>query len=121
MCSDDVKASLFRAYCTPLYTAQLWSSYFTKTLQRLNVAYNDALRLLLRVPRWHSASVLFVNQGIPTFKALLRKLMYSFMCRLDKSYNSIIVVLANPRKSSCRYNSGLWRHWQSSLNLPPAL
>lgn len=47
MCSPDVKASLFRAYCTPLYIAQLWGSYHVKSMQRLNVAYNDALRLLL--------------------------------------------------------------------------
>ena len=61
MCSTDVKASLFKAYCTPLYTAQLWGSYQVKSIHRLNVAYNDALRLLLRIPRWHSASQLSVS------------------------------------------------------------
>ena len=27
MCTEDVKVSLFRAYCTPFYTAQLWCKY----------------------------------------------------------------------------------------------
>ena len=115
MCSSDVKASLFRAYCTPLYTAHLWDSYKAKSFQRLNVAYNDALRMLLRVPRWHSASQLFVSLGIPTFKALLRNLMYSFMCRLNESVNDIIMKLSDPAKSSYRFSSSLWCHWRSSL------
>ena len=50
MCSDSVKCSLFRSYVTPLYTAQLWSNYKKMSMQRLKVAYNDARRLLLRVP-----------------------------------------------------------------------
>ena len=115
MCTPEVKASLFRAHCTPLYTAHLWGSYKMKSIHKLNVAYNDALRLLLRVPRWHSASQLFVSLGIPTFKALLRNLMYSFMCRLDESLNSVIVVLTSPVKSNTRFKSILWRHWRKSL------
>ena len=115
MCSSDVKASLFRAYCTPLYTAHLWGRYRAKSLHRLNVAYNDALRLLMRVPRWHSASQLFVSLGLPTFKALLRNLMYRFMCRLNESTNDILMQLTDPSKSSIRYSSILWRHWHKSL------
>ncbi len=26
-CSDEVKVSLFKAYCTTLYTAHLWCNY----------------------------------------------------------------------------------------------
>ena len=48
MCSDSVKCSLLRTYITPLYTAQLWSNYQKKSMHRLKVAYNDAMRLLLR-------------------------------------------------------------------------
>ena len=114
-CSIDVKVSLFKAYCTPLYTAHLWSDYRARSLQKLKVAYNDALRLLVRVPRWHSASQLFVNLGVPTFQALLRNLMYKFMCRLDKSDNSLIVSLTNPVYSSNRFSSLIRRHWRSCL------
>lgn len=55
------------------------------------MAFNDAIGLLLlRVPRWHSASQLFVNCGVPTLGAPLRQLMYKFMSRLDKSKKTII-------------------------------
>ena len=113
MCSISVKISLFKAYCTPLYTAHLWSKYKANSMQKLKVAYNDAFRLLMREPRWHSASQLFVTLGVPTCPALLRNLMYKFICRLDKSDNSIIVVLTNPLESTVRYSSR--RHWRNSL------
>jgi len=66
------------------------------------VAYNDAMRLLLRDPRWYGASYLFVATRVPTCEALLRKLMFSFMCRLDKSVNHIIEALVSPLKSCYR-------------------
>ena len=60
MCSEAVKITLFRAYCTPLYTAHLWSRYKRASFQKLQVAYNDAMRILLKRPRWSSASAMFV-------------------------------------------------------------
>ena len=113
--SPVVKVSLFKAFCTPMYTAHLWCNYKTNSMHKLKVAYNDALRLLMRVPRWHSASQLFVNLGVPTCQALLRNLMYKFMCRIDKSVNSIVVMLINPVISSSRFSSMLWRHWRDCL------
>jgi len=38
---------LFKAYCTTIYTAHLWSSYKKSSMQKLQVAYNDAMRILL--------------------------------------------------------------------------
>ncbi len=73
-CSDEVKVSLFKAHCTTLYTAHLWCNYRASSLQKLQVAYNDAMRILLRIPRWHSASEMFVSLRVITFKALLRNL-----------------------------------------------
>ena len=32
MCSVDVKMTLSSSYCTPLYTAHLWTNYYNKTL-----------------------------------------------------------------------------------------
>ncbi len=115
MCSDSVKCSLFRTYITPLYTAQLWSNYKKMSMQRLKVAYNDAMRMLLHVPRWQSASQLFVSTSVPTCEALLRQLMFSFMRRLNKSENHIIEALVSPLKSCYRFTSKLRRHWCNSL------
>ena len=115
-CSDSVKIALFRSFCTPLYTAHLWCKYRQSSLRRLTVAYNDGMRLLLRAPRSCSASQMFVKVGVPTCPALLRNLMYKFMCRVAVSDNDIISVICNPRRSSVRYTSRLWCHWRKCLH-----
>ena len=113
MCSVSVKIALFRSFCTPLYTAHLWCRYRQSSLRRLTVAYNDGMRLLLRAPRSCSASHMFVSVGVPTCPALLRNLMYKFMCRLVLSDNDVIAAICNPRRSSVRFTSRLWRHWRT--------
>ncbi len=117
MCSVNVKCSLFRALCTPMYTAHLRCCYRKSSMWRLIVAYNDAVRLLLQIPRWHSASQLFVFSGVPTCEALLRHLMYNFMCHLYESEYSIIEALTNPRKSCSQYSFRQRKHWQDSLHM----
>lgn len=72
MCMNNVKIRLFKTYCKPLYTAPLWTMYKKAGMQRLQVAYNDCFRILLKRPRCSSASDLFCNAGVSTFKALLR-------------------------------------------------
>ena len=65
MCFRKVKVELFRAYCTPLYTAHLWSRYKKSSMKKLTVAYNDAMRMLLRIPRHSSVSKMFADVNIP--------------------------------------------------------
>jgi hypothetical protein len=114
-CSDDVKVHLFRAYCTPMYAAPLWVNYKKETMRKLQVAYNDCLKILLKKPRSSSASKLFCDLRLSCLQALLRNLMFKFMCRLDESQNCIIVRLTSPRCSSVRYQSHLWKHWYDCL------
>ena len=115
MCSVPVKISLFRSFCTPLYTAQLWCRYRQGSIRRLTVAYNDCMRLLLRAPRSSSASQMFVSVGVPTCSAVLRNLMYRFMCRASESVNDIIAVITDPTRSAVRFSSRLWNHWRTCL------
>jgi len=115
MCSAYVKVALFKAFCTPLYTAHLWRSYSKKNMQRLIVAYNDGMRLLLKQPRWSSASQMFVNVGVPTCTALIRNFIFRYMCRISVSENRIIQALAHSNFSSVRFTSRLWRHWRTCL------
>jgi len=70
MCTDKVKVSLFKVYCAPLYTAHLWSNFKKANRRRLKVAYNDAMRILLKRPKWSSASETFVTAGVNAFKAV---------------------------------------------------
>jgi len=88
--SLSVKLALFKAYFTPIYGCQLWSRLFQYSNRKLQVAYNDAFRQLLREPRWFSASRLFVYNNVPSFDAVVRKLVYCFWCSLCKSDNMLI-------------------------------
>ena len=115
MCTPDVKVSLFRTYCTPLYTAHLWYNYRKYSMQRLTVAYNDAMRMLLKVPRYLSASQMFAELQVPACQAVIRNLMFKFICRIEKSTNSIISALVDPVSCSNRFTSRLWKHWHQSL------
>ena len=72
-CDDQEKHSGI-----PIYGCQLWSRLFKYSNRKLLVAYNDAFRQLLREPRWCSASRLFVYNNVPSFDAVVRKLVYSF-------------------------------------------
>ena len=115
MCSDNVKINLFRTFCTPLYTAPLWCQYKKSSLQKLKVAYNDAFRILLKKLRSSSASLLFCQAHVNSFSALMRHLMYRFMCQLNDCENSLVRTLINPTVSAVRYQSALWKHWYSCL------
>lgn len=115
-CSEHVKYNLFRSYCTPLYTAPLWVKYKKASFQKLKVAYNDCLRILLKKPRWTSASELFCSARISSFEALLRNLMYKFICRLNSSQNGVVQLLIDPRLSAVRYLSLSWKHWYTCLS-----
>ena len=114
-CSDEVKVNLFRAYCTHMYTAHLWVRYKKESLRKLQVAYNDCLRILLKKPRGSSASKLFCELRVTTFHATLRGLMYKCIGRLQGSQNVLIIELTNPRYSSVRYQSYIWSHWYMCL------
>ena len=119
MCSVPVKVALFKAYCTPFYTAHLWCRYKQESMRKLTVAYNDGMRLLLGAPRSSSASSMFVGVGVPTCSAVLRNLMYKFMCRASESENDVITALTNPAYSSVRFSSRLWKHWRTCLHVRP--
>ncbi len=93
MCTANVKVELFRTFCTPLYTAQIWWNYRLYSIRILNVAYNNIMKLLLCLPTYHSASQLFANIGVPAFQAVLRNLVFKFNTRIDKSDNVIIQEL----------------------------
>ena len=80
MCTESVKITLFRSFCTSLYTCELWCQYRSESLRKLCVAYNNVFRFLCREPRNCSASHMFVSRGLPTCNMLIRK---SILCFYD--------------------------------------
>ena len=59
-------------------------------MKKLKIAYNNGLRRLLNLPKYNSASEMFVNLNIPPFKELLRKFVFSFQTRIIESDNSLV-------------------------------
>ncbi len=110
MSTADVKVELFRTFCSPLYTAQIWWNYRLYSIRKSNVAYNDIMRLLLRLPRYHNASQLFANIGVPAFQAVIRNLVLKFITQLDKLNNVIIQGCVKIGESDLRFTSAIWRH-----------
>ncbi len=71
-------------------------------MTKLTVAYNDAMRMLHRIPRFMSASQMFAELQVPACQAVCRNLMYKVISRMAKSENSIISYLVSPAKSDTR-------------------
>ena len=56
-CSNDIKATLFNAYCSNLYCSQLWCSFKKSSMRRIEVAYNNSFKHLIGLSRYESTSL----------------------------------------------------------------
>ena len=112
MCSVEVKVMLFRSYCTPLYTAHLWTNYSKSTIKDFYIAYHNIMKLFIGFRKYDHNRPLCVKYNIPHGPALVRNLIYRFMCRLQESHNLLLCVLNN---SDCQYESPLRKKWISLL------
>ena len=61
----------------------------------MNIAYNNGLRRLLNLPKYNSASEMFVNLNILSFGKQLRKSVISFKKRIINSDNSLVHGIVN--------------------------
>ena len=80
--SMDIKKTLFKSYCYPLYTCSLWSKYRQSSLNKLKVAYNSIMRKMVGAPPWNSARTIFVQNNVRSFFENIRSVSYSLMCRV---------------------------------------
>ena len=60
------------------------------TFSKLRVAFNNVYRRVLEIPNWSSASEMYAKHNIDNFEALLRKVIYGFIQRLEDNTNVII-------------------------------
>ena len=72
MCTDEVKVLLFRTFCCNLYTCQLWWNFTQTAMRKINVAYNNAFRMIMQLPRYCSASNMFAMCNVPSCQAVMR-------------------------------------------------
>ncbi|XP_053600428.1 uncharacterized protein LOC128671406 [Plodia interpunctella] len=100
-CSEDVKKTLFRAFCTSFYTSTLWAHFTKKSYDAFRIQYNNAFRVLLRLPRFCSASGMFAAARVDCFYATMRKRGASLVRRVRASSNSILAMIAS--RLDCPY------------------
>lgn len=104
-CTDQVKITLFKAFCQGLYTGGLWMAYTKRSLDTLRVQYNNIFRMMLGLPRFCSASDMFAQTRTDGFQAVVRKKVASLMRRVRGSHNSILRTIADD------FSAPLLRHF----------
>ena len=85
-------------------------------MKKLKIAYNNGLRRLLNLPKYNSASEMFVNLNIPSFNELLRKFVFSFKTRIIESDNSLVNGIVT---STISLFSSIWVWWSDILDTHP--
>ena len=79
--SVNVKNILFRYFSSSIYGINLWCRYSASSINCLRVAYNNAYRILFKLPRRIHINETMVNNGISTFYSLMRKHTANFIIR----------------------------------------
>ena len=80
------------------------------TLNKLRVAYNNCLKRLMSMPKFCSASQMFVYLDVRSFGEIRRKMVFNFIDRLKKSDNGLIKSV----HTMC-FNSNLQKYWRGIL------
>ena len=115
-CSPDVKCCMFKSYCATMYCWSMWFDCTVTSMKKLKIAYNNGLRRLLNLPKYNSASEMFVNLNIPSFNELLRKFVFSFKTRIIESDNSLVNGIVT---STISLFSSIWAWWSDILDTHP--
>ncbi|XP_050676227.1 uncharacterized protein LOC126973125 [Leptidea sinapis] len=78
-CSPEAKLTLFRAYCKTARSS-------------IRLQYNNVYRILMRLPKYCSASGMFADARVPDYFAVIRSRVAAFWSRIRESENEILSV-----------------------------
>lgn len=98
-CTNEVKVTLFKAYCQSFYTCSLWATFTQRAYNALRVQYNNAFRILFGLPRFCSASAMFAQARTNDFYGIIRSRSASLLSRVRGSPNTILRALADREDS----------------------
>lgn len=115
-CSDYVKISLFKAYCSPVYCCALWCYFKSQSINKIRVAYNRIFRIMFRLPPICSMSEMFVSSNVKTFNMILRTYIHSLKSRLENSTNMLIKLYLH---SDAKLLSVCYKKWIKQLYCIP--
>ena len=82
------------------------------SMNRLNVAYNDSLRMVLGIRRYCSASEMFSYTNVPSCQCVIRLNIYSFMKLIQCMNNEIVHSIVH---SDLIFSSLPWLNWRQRL------
>ena len=111
-CSPDIKCCMFKYYCATMYCSSMWFDSTVISMKKLKVAYNNGIRRLLNLPKYNSASEVFVNLNILSFGQQLRKSVFSFRKRIINLEYSLVHGIVNSAAPSV---SKIWVLWSDIL------
>ena len=111
LCSTEVKKTLFKSYLCNMYCSTLWSSYTKRCYSKLT-SYNNAFRFLLDYPMYCSASQMFVENSVKSFKEINRVLILGISNRIYTSENALLNAYVNCTVSK---RSKLLKLWNKSI------
>ena len=112
MCSVSVKLKLFNSYCASMYTPHLWWNYKKMSICKLQITYHNILKMNIGLSKYESTSATCATTNTQCCQSVIRNLVYKFVCRLDKSNNTIVKALLS---SSIVYSSRIRSHWRGLL------
>ena len=112
MCNLEVKLTLFRSFCTPMYTSQLWWNYRKSSINKLYISYHNIFKLFIGFSKYESTGTLCTVFDVQCCQAVIRNLVYKFMQHLDRSVNPIICAILD---TSLKYKSRIRTHWLQML------
>ena len=112
MCSDNVKLTLFRSYCSSFHTAQLWVNCTKTTLIMLYTAYLNVKEMFIDLSKCKHTRPICAILNVKYCPALIRNFIYKSMSRLQASQNIYVKAICN---MSSFYSSCIWKHWRYLL------
>ena len=75
-----------------MYRSSMWFDSTVTSMKKLKVAYNNGLKRLINLPKYNSASEMFVNLNILSFGEQLRKSIFSFGKELLSTLVEYVVI-----------------------------
>ena len=83
-CDPQVKTKLLECFCLPLFGAVTWS-FCSKSLKALEIAFNNILRKIWRLPRQCHTCILHLVAEVPSLINKIVNLSSAFLRRVSSS------------------------------------
>ena len=122
---SDVKSYKNLYFCSNSANCKLFSNIaamyiyvclcFFKNASWKSITFNNAFRIILKLNRRCSASAMFqfVNNNVNSFMEIHRKMVFSFLRRIQQSHNFLVSCIL---RSDCLISSQLLQTWHRALN-----